>query len=181
MSHPHFRRVLLKMSGEMLKGNADFGISPDAVLEAAAVVKTAVDTGVELALVVGGGNLFRGLGASRLGMDRNAADRIGMMATVMNALALRGGLEQTGVRAEVLSAMDIRGVAEAFDYRKANRLLDEGAVVIFAAGTGHPFFTTDTTAALRACEIGADAVLKGTKVDGVYSDDPVRNPAAVRF
>jgi uridylate kinase len=169
------------MSGEVLKGDAAFGIQPDAVVVAAKRVKELVDLGTEVALVIGAGNLFRGQAASRQGMDRSAADQMGMLATIMNALAMRDALESVGAPAEILSALPIPGVVEGFDYRVANRLLTAGKVVLFAAGTGHPYFTTDTTAALRACEIKADAVLKGTQVDGVYTDDPKSNPDATRF
>jgi len=176
-----FRRVLLKMSGEVLKGNTPSGIEPEAVVAAAQRLKQLTDLGTELALVIGAGNLFRGQTGCREGMNRSCADQMGMLATVMNALAMRDALEACGVRAEVLSALPIPGVVQGFDYRVANQLLAGGTVVLFAAGTGHPFFTTDTTAALRACEIKADAVLKGTQVDGIYSADPKRYPDAVRF
>lgn len=177
-----FRRVLLKLSGEMLRdGGSRSGIDPAATLAAAEAIRLAVDSGVEIALVIGAGNLFRGLGASRVGMDRTCADQIGMLGTVMNALAMRDALESLGVRATVQSAIAMTGIVEPFDQRQAVRRLDDGQVVLFAAGTGHPYFTTDTTAALRACEIHADAILKATKVNGVYSDDPVTNPGAVRY
>lgn len=176
-----FRRVLLKMSGEVLKGDTPFGIEPEAVVAAARRLRQITELGTELALVIGAGNLFRGQSGSRQGMDRSCADQMGMLATIMNALAMRDALEAAGTPAEILSAMPIPGVVQGFDCRLANRLLAEGKVVIFAAGTGHPYFTTDTTAALRACEIGADAVLKGTQVDGIYSADPKRDPSAVRF
>lgn len=176
-----FRRVLLKMSGEVLKGDNAFGILPEATVAAAGRVKELVDLGTEVALVIGAGNLFRGQAASREGMDRSVADQMGMLATVMNAMAMRDALESVGAEAEILSALPVPGVVPGFDCRLANRFLDEGKVVLFTAGTGHPYFTTDTTAALRACEIQADAVLKGTQVDGIYSDDPKTNPDAIRF
>ncbi len=176
-----FRRVLLKMSGEVLKGDTPHGIEPEAVVAAARRLKELTDLGTELALVIGAGNLFRGQSGCREGMNRSCADQMGMLATVMNALAMRDALEGCGVPAEILSALPIPGVVRGFDYRDANRLLAEGKVVLFAAGTGHPYFTTDTTAALRACEIKADAVLKGTQVDGIYTADPKRHPDATRF
>ena len=169
------------MSGEILKGDDACGILPAAVVAAAGRVKELVDLGAEVALVIGAGNLFRGQAASRRGMDRSVADQMGMLATVMNALAMRDALESIGAPAEILSALPIPGVVQGFDCRAASDLLAAGKVVLFAAGTGHPYFTTDTTAALRACEIRADAVLKGTQVDGIYSDDPRTNPNATRF
>lgn len=180
-SQPHFRRILLKLSGEMLKGPSGFGIDSTATMAAASLIKEAVASGSQVAIIIGAGNLFRGQAGSRQGMDRSCADNIGMLATCMNALAMRDALEGIGVRAEVQSAMAITGVLDPFDQRRADQLLNAGVVVLFAAGTGHPYFTTDTTAALRACEIGADAVLKGTQVDGIYSADPKRDPHAVRF
>ncbi len=176
-----FRRVLLKLSGEMLNAPDGTGIDPDATVRAARQIRSARELGVEIALVIGAGNLFRGLGASRSGMNRSCADQIGMLATVMNALAMRDALESIGVPAAIQSAIPMTGIVDPFDQRRAADLLSRGCVVLFAAGTGHPYFTTDTTAALRACEIGADAILKGTKVDGVYSADPATNPAAVRY
>ncbi len=176
-----FQRVLLKLSGELLGGVAGHGVEAAATAAVAERVREALDLGVQVALVVGAGNLFRGLGASRRGMDRCSADAMGMLATVMNALALRDAFESQGVAAEIQSAISMTGIVEPFDHRRACRLLDDGQVVLFAAGTGHPFFTTDTTAALRACQIGADAILKGTKVDGIYAEDPVANPKAERF
>jgi len=176
-----FRRIVLKLSGEMLKAPGGTGIDSAATVVAAERIRTAWDLGVELALVIGAGNLFRGLGASRDGMNRSCADYMGMLATVMNAMAMRDALESLGVPADIQSALPITGVVDPFDQRRAIELLSAGRVVLFAAGTGHPYFTTDTTAALRACEIGADAILKGTKVDGVYSEDPVKNPDARRY
>lgn len=177
---PYFRRILLKLSGEALQG-AGGSIDPDAVLATAELIREATLSGSEVAVILGAGNLFRGLTGCRKGMDRNCADYIGMLATCMNALAVRDALESLDVSAEIQSALPIDGVLEPFDYRKADRLLNIGTVLLFAAGTGHPFFTTDTTAALRACEIKADAVFKATKVNGVYSEDPMKNPAAVRY
>ena len=177
---PYFRRILLKLSGEALKG-ASGSIDPDAVLATAKLIREASLSGSEVAVILGAGNLFRGLSGCRKGMDRNCADYMGMLATCMNALAVRDALESLNVSAEIQSSLAIDGVLEPFDYRKADRLLKVGTVLLFAAGTGHPFFTTDTTAALRACEIKADAVFKATKVNGVYSEDPMNNPAAVRY
>ena len=180
-SQPHFRRILLKLSGEMLKGPSGFGIDSTATMAAASRIKEAVASGSQVAIIIGAGNLFRGQAGSRQGMDRSCADNIGMLATCMNALAMRDALEGIGVRAEVQSAMAITGVLDPFDQRRADQLLNAGVVVLFAAGTGHPYFTTDTCAALRACEIHADAVFKGTKVNGVYSADPMKDPTATRY
>ncbi len=182
MSQPkRFRRILLKLSGEMLKGPSGYGIDPSATLAAAERIREAVDSGAQVAAILGAGNLFRGLAGSRSGMDRSSADNIGMLATAMNALAMRDALESLGLKAEIQSAFAIDGVLAPFDQRRAIKLLEGGTVVLFAAGTGHPYFTTDTCAALRACEIQADAVFKGTKVDGVYSADPFRHPDAIRY
>ncbi|MGI6355097.1 MAG: UMP kinase [Lentisphaerae bacterium] len=182
MSHPpRFRRILLKLSGEMLKGPSGYGIDPAATLAAAERIREAVDSGAQVAAILGAGNLFRGLAGSRSGMDRSSADNIGMLATAMNALAMRDALESLGLKAEIQSAFAINGVLDPFDQRRAIKLLEADTVVLFAAGTGHPYFTTDTCAALRACEIQADAVFKGTKVDGVYSADPFRHPDATRY
>ena len=180
-SQPHFRRILLKLSGEMLKGPSGFGIDSTATMAAASRIKEAVASGSQVAIIIGAGNLFRGQAGSRQGMDRSCADNIGMLATCMNALAMRDALEGIGVRAEVQSAMAITGVLDPFDQRRADQLLNAAVVVLFAAGTGHPYFTTDTCAALRACEIHADAVFKGTKVNGVYSADPMKDPTATRY
>jgi len=176
-----FKRILLKLSGELLQAPGGQGIDPVATRTVAERLQEAVSLGVETGLVVGAGNLFRGEAFSRRGMDRCAADAIGMLATVMNALALREALEALGTPADVQSAVGIPGLAEVFEVRRARALLRAGHVVLFAGGTGHPFFTTDTTAALRACEIGADVIIKGTKVDGIYSADPELNPDAVRY
>ena len=177
-----FRRVLLKLSGEALRepGSTD-NISPPIVEDIAAQIKAAHQTGLEIALVVGGGNFWRGVSASNRGMERATADYMGMLATVMNALAVQSMLEAMDVPTRVQSAIKMDNVAEPFIRRVATRHLELGRVVIFAAGTGNPFFSTDTTAALRASEIGADAVLKATKVDGIYDSDPKKNPDAVRF
>lgn len=175
-----FKRILLKLSGEALKGPAG-SIDPAAVLKTAKLIKEAVDAKAEVAIILGAGNLFRGLSGCRQGMDRSCADNMGMLATAMNALAMRDALESLGLQAEIQSALAIDGVLAPFDYRAADRRLRAGQIVLFAAGTGHPYFTTDTTAALRACEIKADAVFKATKVDGIYSADPLKHPDAVRY
>jgi len=180
-SVPYFQRILLKISGEMLKGSSSQGIDPAATESVAECIREAVATGTQVGLVVGAGNLFRGLSHSRAGVNRSCADNIGMLATAMNALALRDALDALGIPAEVQSAFAIAGVLDSFDQRRADRLLSAGTVVLFAGGTGHPYFTTDTCAALRACEIRADAVFKGTKVDGIYSADPMRHPNATRY
>jgi uridylate kinase len=181
MSTPTYKRVILKLSGEALMGDAGYGIDP-AILEGLAVqIKTARDAGVEIAIVVGGGNIFRGVAASAKGMERAQADYIGMLATVMNALAIQDTLEKAGVFTRVMSAIEMKDVAEPYIRRRAIRHLEKGRTVIFAAGTGNPYFTTDTTAALRALEIDADCIMKATKVDGVYDADPQSNPDAVRF
>jgi uridylate kinase len=181
MSEPRFKRVLLKLSGEALMGDAGYGIDPAIVQDLAIQIRTARDAGVELAIVVGGGNIFRGVAGSAKGMDRAQADYIGMLATVMNALAIQDVLEKAGVFTRVMSAIEMQSVAEPYIRRRAMRHLEKGRVVIFAAGTGNPYFTTDTTAALRALEIGADCIMKATRVDGVYDADPRTNPDAVRF
>lgn len=178
-----FQRAVLKLSGEALRepGSTD-NISPEIVERIASEVKAALEsTGLQLAIVVGGGNFWRGASASARGMDRATADYVGMLATVMNALALQGSLEHHGVPCVVQSAIEMKNVAETFIRRKAERHLKEGRVVIFAAGTGSPFFSTDTTAALRASEMGADVVFKATMVDGVYDSDPKKNPEAKRY
>lgn len=176
-----YKRVLLKLSGEALQGDAGYGIDPKVLDSLATQIKEVVDGGVELAITVGGGNIFRGLAASAKGMDRAQADYIGMLATVMNALALQESLERAGVFTRVMSAIAMQEVAETYIRRRAERHLEKGRVVIFAAGTGNPYFTTDTTAALRACEISAECIMKATKVDGVYDSDPEVNADAVKF
>jgi uridylate kinase len=176
-----YKRVLLKLSGEHLAGNQGYGIDPKVISGLAEQIKRIRDGGVELAVTVGGGNIFRGMAASTEGMDRSQADYIGMLATVMNALALQEALERNGIYTRVQSAIAMQEVAETYIRRRAIRHLEKGRVVIFAAGTGNPYFTTDTTAALRACEIDADVFMKATKVDGIYDSDPVKNPDAKRF
>ena len=176
-----YKRVLLKLSGEALMGEAGYGIDPAMLDVVAAQVKSVHDGGVELAVVVGGGNIFRGLAASATGMDRAQADYIGMLATVMNALALREAFERAGVPTRVMSAIDMKEVAEPYVRLRAVRHLEKGRVVIFAAGTGNPYFTTDTAGCLRACEIGAECIMKATKVDGVYDRDPMKCPDAVKY
>src|SRR2546429_8774530 len=179
--HPAFRRVLLKISGEALVGEQTFGIDVKVAHSVAEEIKQVHNLGVELAVVVGGGNIFRGLSKSAGSMDRSAADYIGMLATVMNAVVLQDALERTGIQTRVLSAIDIPEMAEPFIRRRAIRHLEKGRIVIFAAGTGNPFFSTDSAAALRALEIKAEVILKATKVDGVYSADPMKDPTATRF
>jgi uridylate kinase len=176
-----YRRVLLKLSGEALMGELDYGIEPGVIQRIAAEIAAARRTGVEIAIVVGGGNIFRGAGLARAGMDRVTGDYMGMLATVMNALAIQDALESLDVHARVMSALQIHDVCEDYIRRRAVRHLEKGRVVILAAGTGNPFFTTDTAASLRAIEIGADVLLKATKVDGVYDDDPMTNSGAQRF
>jgi uridylate kinase len=176
-----YKRVLLKLSGEHLAGDQGYGIDPRVISGLAEQIKRINNDKVELAVTVGGGNIFRGMAASTEGMDRSQADYIGMLATVMNALALQEALERIGVYTRVQSAIAMQEVAETYIRRRAIRHLEKGRVVIFAAGTGNPYFTTDTTAALRACEIDADVFMKATKVDGVYDSDPVKNPDAKRF
>ncbi len=177
-----FRRAVLKLSGESIRGNSPYGIDWSVLEFLASEVKAAVATGVEMCLVVGGGNIWRGAEAEAKGMDRATADYAGMLATVINALALQDALEQTNVMVRTQSAIDIRAVAEPYILRRAIRHLEKGRVVIFAAGTGNPYMTTDTTAALRSVEMGADILLMAkNNVDGVYNDDPLKNPAATRF
>ena len=176
-----YRRVLLKLSGEALMGELDYGIEPQVIQRIAAEIATAQKTGVEIAIVIGGGNIFRGAGLARAGMDRVTGDYMGMLATVMNALAIQDALESLDVFARVMSALQINEVCEDYIRRRAVRHLEKGRVIILAAGTGNPFFTTDTAASLRAIEIGADILLKATKVDGVYDVDPMVNPNAKRY
>jgi len=176
-----YSRILVKLSGEALMGGGDYGVDPAVLKRIAGELQEIVGLGVQLAVVIGGGNIFRGAGLARAGMDRVAADHMGMLATVMNALAMQDALESLGLYARVMSAIRINEVCEDYIRRRAIRHLEKGRVVICAAGTGNPFFTTDTAAALRAIEINAEVLLKATKVNGVYSDDPVRNPAAVRY
>jgi uridylate kinase len=178
---PVYRRVLLKLSGEALMGQEGFGIDPQVLASTAHEIKTLICMGVQVAVVVGGGNLFRGAALQKAGMDRVTGDQMGMLATVMNALALRDAFDRAGVAARVMSAQPMGSFVEHFDRRLAVRSLTAGEVVIFSAGTGNPFFTTDTAACLRGIEVGADLVIKATKVDGVYSDDPVLNPTAEKY
>jgi uridylate kinase len=178
---PIYNRVLLKLSGEALMGEQQFGVDPAVAARIARDVAEVQALGVQTAIVIGGGNIFRGLAASARGMDRATADYMGMLATVINALALQDALEQSGIVTRVVTAIEMRAVAEPFIRRRAIRHLEKGRVVIFAAGTGNPYFTTDTAAALRAMEIKADAILKGTKVDGIYSADPMLEPDATKY
>ncbi|MDN0068204.1 UMP kinase [Collinsella ihumii] len=181
MSEYLYKRVLLKLSGEALMGEGRFGIDPEVTERLARQVKQLHDDGVQVGIVVGGGNIFRGLAGSAKGMDRAQADYMGMLATVMNALALQDAFERLDAPCRVMSAIQMNEVCEPYIRRRAINHLQKGDIVIFAAGSGNPYFTTDTAAALRACEIGAECLLKATKVDGVYDKDPVSNPDAVRF
>jgi uridylate kinase len=176
-----YKRVLLKISGEALMGDREFGLDPVVVDRIAGEVKTVIAMGVEVCLVIGGGNIFRGISGAASGMERASADYMGMLATVMNSLAVQNALERLGVQTRVQSAIPMQSVSEPYIRRRAVRHMEKGRVVIFAAGTGNPFFTTDTAAALRASEMGCDALLKGTKVDGVYSADPKKVPDATRY
>ena len=178
---PKFKRILLKLSGEVLMGNQPFGIDTEFVAGLAAEVKAAKETGLELCLVIGGGNIFRGMAGAAKGMDRAQADYMGMLATVMNALAMQSALEKLGVHTRVQSAIQMDAVCEPVIRRRAERHLEKGRVVIFAAGVGAPYFTTDSGAALRAAEMQCDALFKGTSVDGVYNADPKQDPAARRY
>ncbi|MEO5598276.1 MAG: UMP kinase [Novosphingobium sp.] len=180
-SAPSFKRILLKLSGEVLMGSQQYGIDPEFVAELAGEVKAAKDSGLEICLVIGGGNIFRGMAGAAKGMDRAQADYMGMLATVMNALAMQNALEQLGVPTRVQSAIEMDKVCEPVIRRRAERHLEKGRVVIFAAGVGAPYFTTDSGAALRAAEMKCDALLKGTSVDGVYDSDPKTNPLAKRY
>ncbi|MSP72086.1 MAG: UMP kinase [Myxococcales bacterium] len=175
------KRVLLKLSGEALMGAGQYGISPDFIQRIALELKSIHQSGTELALVIGGGNIFRGVAGAAKGMDRTSADYMGMLATTINALAMQDALEKAGCVTRVMSGLEMPKVAEPFVRRRALRHLEKGRVVIFAAGTGNPYFTTDTAGALRAMEIGAECILKATRVDGIYDDDPRQNPNAVRF
>ena len=181
MTMPRVKRVLLKLSGEVLMGDQQFGIDPAFVAELAQEIKEAKDKGLEICLVIGGGNIFRGMAGAAAGMDRAQADYMGMLATVMNALAMQNALEQVGVQTRVQSAIQMDEVCEPVIRRRAERHLEKGRVVIFAAGVGSPFFTTDSGAALRAAEMNCDALLKGTSVDGVYDADPKKKKDAKRF
>jgi uridylate kinase len=181
MSAPAYKRVLLKLSGEALMGERAFGIDPEVTGQIANEIGEIQRLGVETGIVIGGGNLFRGLAASARGMDRSTADYMGMLATVINALALQDALEHLGITTRLATAIEMRAVAEPFIRRRAIRHLEKGRVVVFAAGTGNPYFTTDTAAALRAMEMKAEVILKGTKVDGIYTADPMTSPDATRF
>lgn len=178
---PAFRKILLKLSGEALAGDNGYGIDPEIITGIAGEIRDVVALGIQVSLVIGGGNIFRGLAASSAGMDRASADYMGMLATVMNSLALQDALETVGVKTRVQSAIEMREIAEPYIRRRAVRHLEKGRVVIFAAGTGNPYFTTDTAASLRAMEIGAEVILKATKVDGVYNADPAKDPTAVKY
>ena len=176
-----YKRVLVKLSGEALMGSGEYGIDPAIIKRIALEIQEILALGVEVAVVIGGGNIFRGAGLARAGMDRVTGDHMGMLATVMNCLAMQDALEAIGTHARVMSAIRINEVCEEYIRRRAVRHLEKGRVVLFAAGTGNPFFTTDTAASLRAIEIGADLLIKATKVDGIYSADPVKDPSAVRY
>jgi uridylate kinase len=181
LEKPPYKRVLLKVSGEALMGEREYGLEPETVGRVAAEVQAVVELGIEVCLVIGGGNIFRGISGAAQGMERASADYMGMLATVINALAMQNALERLGVQTRVQSAIPMSSVCEPYIRRRAVRHMEKGRVVIFAAGTGNPFFTTDTAAALRASEMGCDALLKGTKVDGVYSADPNKVPTAMRY
>jgi uridylate kinase len=181
MSAVRYKRILLKLSGEALMGTGDYGIDPAVLKRIALEIQEIMQLGVQVAVVIGGGNIFRGAGLARAGMDRVTGDHMGMLATVMNCLAMQDALESIGVFARVQSAIRINEVCEDYIRRRAVRHLEKGRVVLFAAGTGNPFFTTDTAASLRAIEINADVLLKATKVNGIYDSDPVKNPAARRY
>ncbi|NWF36448.1 UMP kinase [Mariprofundus sp. KV] len=176
-----YKRVLLKLSGEVLMGDTAFGVDPDTINRLAREIIEVQQAGIELAIVIGGGNIFRGMSGTASGMDRASADYMGMLATVMNSIALQDAIERNGATVRVISALHIREIAEPYIRRRAVRHLEKGRILIFAAGTGNPYFTTDTAASLRAMEIQADAVVKGTKVDGVYTSDPAKNPDAIRY
>ena len=178
---PVYRRVLLKLSGEALAGSRGYGIDPETIARVAAEIRDVAQRGVQLAVVIGAGNIFRGIAASAGGMDRATGDYMGMLGTAINALALQDAIEKAGVATRVLSAIEMRAVAEPYIRRRAIRHLEKGRVVVFAAGTGNPFFTTDTAGALRAVEIGAEAILKATRVDGIYTADPEKDPTATRL
>lgn len=181
MKKAPYKRVLLKLTGEVMAGDKGYGIDPDGVSRIASDIREIHDLGVEIAIVIGGGNIFRGMQASAQGMDRATADQMGMLATIINGLALQDSLEKMGVVTRVQSAIEVQELAEPFIRRRAIRHLEKGRIVIFAAGTGNPYFTSDTAATLRAIEIHADVILKGTRVDGVYDSDPEKNPQAVRY
>lgn len=181
MGKPFYKRILLKLSGEALAGEQKYGIDAQTITSIASEIKEVVEFGTQVALVIGGGNIFRGLAASSKGMDRASADYMGMLATMINSLAMQDALEKEGVDTRVQSAIEMREVAEPYIRRRAIRHLEKGRVVILGAGTGNPYFTTDTAASLRAMEIGAEVIMKGTKVDGVYSADPMKDPNAFKY
>ena len=181
MKSTRYKKILLKISGEVLTGEGDYGIDPAVIQQIAREIKEVKDLGVEVAIVIGGGNIFRGMAGSSKGMDRVSADYMGMLATVMNGIALQDALEKVAVHTRVQTAIEMREVAEPYIRRRAIRHLEKGRVVIFAGGTGNPYFTTDTAASLRAMEIGADAILKATKVDGIYDSDPLINKRARKY
>jgi uridylate kinase len=181
MKRTRYQRILLKISGEVLTGEGDYGIDPSVIQQIAQEIKAVKTLGVEVAIVIGGGNIFRGIAASSKGMDRASADYMGMLATVMNGLALQDALEKMNVQTRVQTAIEMREIAEPYIRRRAIRHLEKGRVVIFTGGTGNPYFTTDTTASLRAMEIGAEVILKATKVDGVYNSDPLLNKRAQKY
>ncbi len=181
MSDKKYSRILLKLSGEAFKGSRDYGIDPQFMVYIANEIKAGIQLGVQIGIVIGGGNIFRGEAAAANGMDRVTADYSGMLATIMNALAFQDALKQVGVDSRVQTSIEMKAVAEPFLLKKALRHFEKGRVVIFAGGTGNPYFTTDTTAALRAAEINADALIKATKVNGVYDSDPVKNPEAIKY
>ena len=181
MSDYKYKRVLLKLSGEALMGSRSFGIDPDIPQRIADELKPAYEAGVQIGVVIGGGNIFRGISGAAAGMDRAQGDNMGMLATVINSLALQDTFEHNGMECRVMSAITMRAICEPYIRRRATRHLEKGRIVIFAAGTGNPYFTTDTAAALRACEINAEVLMKATKVDGIYDSDPVKNPDAVKF
>ena len=181
MSDYKYKRVLLKLSGEALMGSMSFGIDPKIPQRIAEELKPAYDAGVQIGVVIGGGNIFRGISGAAAGMDRAQGDNMGMLATVINSLALQDTFEHNGMECRVMSAIEMHQVSETYIRRRAIRHLEKGIIPIFAAGTGNPFFTTDTAAALRACEINAEVLMKATKVDGIYDSDPVKNPDAVKF
>lgn len=181
MKRPRYKRILLKISGEVLTGEGGYGIDPSVIQQIAQEIKEVKNLGAEVAIVIGGGNIFRGIAASSKGMDRASADYMGMLATVMNGIALQDALEKMDVQTRVQTAIEMREIAEPYIRRKAIRHLEKGRVVVFAGGTGNPYFTTDTTASLRAMEIGAEVILKATKVDGVYDSDPLLNKQAQRY
>ena len=181
MDKPRYKRIAVKLSGEALMGEQSFGISPDMIKFVAGEIRSVVELGVQIGIIVGGGNIFRGIAASSYGMDRTSADHMGMLATVINSLALQDALEKQGVETRVQTAISMHEVAEPYIMRRANRHLERGRAVIFGAGTGNPYFTTDTAASLRAIEIEADVILKGTRVDGIYTADPEKDKTATKY